>query len=167
MAEVPRLGLSHYALLGSRDEDVTGTLGRALRDRPFRRLGRILLLEVSCYGRRVVSHRGFMAPFGDGRELCPAVTAAVSAKDPGAMVAQVVLAESPWRVAVIAALSWSYAFMFGKALAAAPVRLAPGSRTKPWRRRTPGDGGSPRSPRSRTAAGPSPIPWRARASWRG
>jgi hypothetical protein len=73
----------------------------------------VLPFPINCYGRRVVSYRGFMAPFDDVRELDPPSPTPARLMDVGAAVAQV-MAESPWRVALVASSSWSHAFICDK-----------------------------------------------------
>ena len=73
----------------------------------------VLPFPINCYGRRVVSYRGFMAPFDDVRELDPPSPTPARLMDVGAAVGQI-LADSPWRVALVASSSWSHAFICDK-----------------------------------------------------
>ncbi len=73
----------------------------------------VLPFPINCYGRRVVSYQGFMAPFDDVRELDPPSPTPARLMDVGAAVAEV-LAASPWRVALVASSSWSHAFITDK-----------------------------------------------------
>lgn len=73
----------------------------------------VLPFPINCYGRRVVSYQGFMAPFDDVRELDPPSPKPDRFMDIGATVGQI-LAESPWRVALVASSSWSHAFICDK-----------------------------------------------------
>jgi len=73
----------------------------------------VLSFPINCYGRRVVSYKGFMSAFGDVRELDPPSPQPSRLFDIGAQVAEV-FAESPWRVALVASSSWSHAFITDK-----------------------------------------------------
>ncbi|WP_214366309.1 extradiol ring-cleavage dioxygenase [Pseudonocardia sp. H11422] len=73
----------------------------------------VLPFPINCYGRRVVSYKGFMSAFGDVRELDPPSPQPSRLFDIGATVAEV-FAESPWRVALVASSSWSHAFICDK-----------------------------------------------------
>jgi hypothetical protein len=76
----------------------------------------VIAFQVNCYGRRVIYQRG-----GGGRlgshptegELDPPSPAPRRCMQVGAAVARV-MAESPWRVALVASSSWSHAFLTRK-----------------------------------------------------
>ena len=76
----------------------------------------ILPVAINCYGRKVVSQRGGVPVF-DKRvlsgELDPPAPAPWRLFDLGAATARI-LAESPWRVAVLASSGWSHAFLTAK-----------------------------------------------------
>lgn len=73
----------------------------------------IIPFPLNCYGRRVVSYRGFLSRFGDIRELDPPSPSPSRFMEVGAAAARV-LADSPWRVALVASASWSHAFLCDK-----------------------------------------------------
>lgn len=81
--------------------------GRAGFDYP------VLPFPVNCYGRRVVSYKGFLSRFDDVRELDPPSPLPTRLVDVGAATARV-LADSPWKVALVASSSWSHAFLCDK-----------------------------------------------------
>lgn len=72
--------------------------------------------SVNCYGRRVIATRGYMEslanPVADA-DLDPPSPSPARCFDLGAACVRA-LAESPWRVALIASSSWSHAFMTRK-----------------------------------------------------
>lgn len=70
----------------------------------------VLPFPINCYGRRVISYRGFMAQFDDVRELDPPSPSPARLMDVGAAVGEF-FAASPWRVALVASSSWSHAFI--------------------------------------------------------
>lgn len=72
--------------------------------------------SVNCYGRRVVATRGYMEQLDqplDPDDLDPPSPSPERCFDLGAASARA-LAESPWRVALIASSSWSHAFLTRK-----------------------------------------------------
>jgi hypothetical protein len=74
----------------------------------------IVPFQINCYGRLVVSHKGFISAFNDrSRPLDPPSPSPHRIFDLGAAVARICL-ESPWRVALIASSSWSHAFLVDK-----------------------------------------------------
>ena len=74
----------------------------------------VVAMPINCYGRQVVSYRGFISPWADrGREPDPPSPSPKRCFDLGAAMAQV-LRDSPWRVAVLASSSWSHAFLVDK-----------------------------------------------------
>ena len=76
----------------------------------------VVPFQVNCYGRRVISQRGGVVGWGNlpsEEDLDPPSPAPWRCFDLGAACARV-LAESPWRVAVIASSSWSHAFLTPK-----------------------------------------------------
>ncbi len=73
----------------------------------------MVCMPINCYGRRVISAKGFFAPFGTEAELDPPSPSPRRLMDVGAAVARH-LRESPWRVALVASSSWSHAFLTDK-----------------------------------------------------
>lgn len=73
----------------------------------------VLPFPINCYGRRVISYKGFMSRFDDVRELDPPSPSPRRLIDVGATIGQV-FAESPYRVALVASSSWSHAFICDK-----------------------------------------------------
>ena len=69
-----------------------------------------ICFPLNCYGRRVVSCKGFMTRMDDAVEFDPPSPSPRRFMDLGAAVAQV-LRDSPWRVALLASSSWSHAFL--------------------------------------------------------
>jgi hypothetical protein len=70
----------------------------------------VVAFPINCYGRRVVSYRGFISAFDDIRELDPPSPSPSRLMDIGAAVGQIFV-ESPYRVALVASSSWSHAFL--------------------------------------------------------
>jgi hypothetical protein len=70
----------------------------------------VVPFPINCYGRRVLSYKGFRSRIGDVRELDPPSSTPRRLMDLGAAVARV-LRESPWRIALVASSSWSHAFI--------------------------------------------------------
>lgn len=74
----------------------------------------IVPFQINCYGRLVISYRGFVSRLGDrGRELDPPSPSPRRIFDLGSAVGRI-CAASPWRVALIASSSWSHAFLVDK-----------------------------------------------------
>ena len=74
----------------------------------------VVAMPINCYGRQVVSYRGFISQWADrGREADPPSPSPKRCFDLGAAMAKVLRA-SPWRVAVLASSSWSHAFLVDK-----------------------------------------------------
>ncbi len=69
-----------------------------------------IAVPLNCYGRKVISARGFMTDFGKQIELDPPGPSPKRCMDMGAATARI-LRDSPWRVAVVASSSWSHAFL--------------------------------------------------------
>lgn len=69
-----------------------------------------ICFPINCYGRRVVSGRGFLTRMDAALELDPPSPSPKRFMQLGAATARV-LRESPWRVALIASSSWSHAFL--------------------------------------------------------
>lgn len=70
----------------------------------------IISFPINCYGRRVVSYEGFLSAIDDVRDLDPPSPTPARLMEVGAAVGQI-LAESPYRVAIVASSSWSHAFL--------------------------------------------------------
>lgn len=70
----------------------------------------VIAFPVNCYGRRVISYRGFLSRMGERRELDPPSPSPSRMIDVGAAAARA-LRDSPWRIAVVASSSWSHAFL--------------------------------------------------------
>lgn len=73
----------------------------------------VIPFPINCYGRRVISYQGFASRVDDIRELDPPSPHPARMVAVGAAVGQI-LAESPWRVALVASSSWSHAFLCDK-----------------------------------------------------
>ena len=67
-------------------------------------------VPINCYGRRVVSCKGFLTRFGDQLDFDPPSPSPARCMTLGAETARILRA-SPWRVAVVASSSWSHAFL--------------------------------------------------------
>jgi hypothetical protein len=74
----------------------------------------VIPFQVNCYGRSVISYRGYISELGDKRPLDPPSPSPRRTFQLGAAVARIAKA-SPWRVALIASSSWSHAFLHDKA----------------------------------------------------
>jgi hypothetical protein len=70
----------------------------------------IVPVAVNCYGRRVVSRRGFMSRLAFDAPFDPPSPAPARVMKLGAALARAVVA-SPWRIALVASSSWSHAFL--------------------------------------------------------
>ncbi len=73
----------------------------------------ILPMSVNCYGRLVVSAKGLFVDPGNpptGDQLDPPSPSPARCFDLGRATARV-LADSPWRVALVASASWSHGFL--------------------------------------------------------
>ena len=73
----------------------------------------VVAFPVNCYGRRVISYRGFLSRFADQTPLDPPSPHPRRLMDLGAATARA-LRDSDWRVALIASSSWSHAFLCDK-----------------------------------------------------
>lgn len=69
-----------------------------------------IAVPINCYGRKVISARGFMSELGKPLDLDPPGPSPRRCMDMGKATARV-LRDSPWRVALIASSSWSHAFL--------------------------------------------------------
>ena len=69
-----------------------------------------IAVPINCYGRKVISARGFMSEFGKPLDLDPPGPTPARCMAMGAATAKILRA-SPWRVAVVASSSWSHAFL--------------------------------------------------------
>ena len=69
-----------------------------------------IAVPINCYGRKVISAKGFMTDFGKPLDLDPPGPSPKRCMDMGAATAKI-LRDSPWRVAVVASSSWSHAFL--------------------------------------------------------
>ncbi len=69
-----------------------------------------ICFPLNCYGRRVVSCKGFLTRMDAAVEPDPPSPSPKRFMQVGAAAARV-LKESPWRVAMIASSSWSHAFL--------------------------------------------------------
>ncbi len=70
----------------------------------------VLSMPINCYGRKVISARGFLSRVNDSLEPDPPSPSPARCMDLGAAVAGL-LRESPLRVALLASSSWSHAFL--------------------------------------------------------
>jgi hypothetical protein len=73
----------------------------------------LVCMPINCYGRRVIAARGFCKPFGEPMELDPPSPTPRRLMAVGGAVARH-LAESRWRIAIVASSSWSHAFLTDK-----------------------------------------------------
>ena len=76
----------------------------------------VVPFSINCYGRRVISQYGGAATFADlpgDQQLDPPSPAPWRCFDLGKACARL-LADTPWRVALIASSSWSHAFLTPK-----------------------------------------------------
>jgi hypothetical protein len=73
----------------------------------------VIAFPLNCYGRRVVSCKGFLTRLGDEIDFDPPSPPPWRFMEMGAATARV-LRRSPWRVALIASSSWSHAFLCDK-----------------------------------------------------
>ena len=76
----------------------------------------VVPFSINCYGRKVISQHGGVSSFADlpaEAQLDPPSPAPWRCFDLGRAAARV-MAESPWRVALIASSSWSHAFLTPK-----------------------------------------------------
>ena len=69
-----------------------------------------IAFPINCYGRKVVSARGFLTNIEDKLDFDPPSPSPARLVDLGAATAKILHA-SPWRVALIASSSWSHAFL--------------------------------------------------------
>ena len=69
-----------------------------------------IAFPINCYGRKVVSARGFLTNITDKLDFDPPSPSPARLMDLGAATAKILRA-SPWRVALIASSSWSHAFL--------------------------------------------------------
>ena len=72
--------------------------------------------SVNCYGQRVISSRGYIESLENpipGEDLDPTSPSPARCFDLGGACARI-LADSPWRVALVASASWSHAFLTRK-----------------------------------------------------
>ncbi|MBL8673827.1 MAG: hypothetical protein JNL07_02985 [Rhodospirillales bacterium] len=73
----------------------------------------VVTFPLNCYGRRVISCKGFLTRMGDPVEFDPPSPSPRRFMEMGAAAARVLRA-SPWRVALVASSSWSHAFLCDK-----------------------------------------------------
>jgi hypothetical protein len=76
----------------------------------------IVPVAINCYGRHVICQRGGLPNFDvvlDEDDLDPPAPTPRRLFDLGAATARI-LADSPWRVALLASSGWSHAFLTGK-----------------------------------------------------
>ena len=69
-----------------------------------------IAFPINCYGRKVISARGFLTNVDDALDFDPPSPSPARCMDMGAAAARV-LRDSPWRVALVASSSWSHAFL--------------------------------------------------------
>jgi hypothetical protein len=74
----------------------------------------VVPVSINCYGRRIVSHRGFISRWADRhRPFDPPSPSPRRCFEFGAAIGRIVR-DSPWRVALMASSSWSHAFLVDK-----------------------------------------------------
>lgn len=73
----------------------------------------VVPFPINCYGRRVVSYKGFVSRFSEHRQLDPPSPSPSRTMSLGAAVADVIDA-SPYRIVLVASSSWSHAFLCDK-----------------------------------------------------
>jgi len=73
----------------------------------------VIPFPINCYGRRVISCKGFMTRMDDEIDFDPPSPPPKRFMELGAATARV-LKRSPWRVALVASSSWSHAFLCDK-----------------------------------------------------
>ncbi len=73
----------------------------------------VITFPLNCYGRRVISSKGFLSRFGDDVELDPPSPPPRRFMELGAATGRI-LRDSPWRVALLASSSWSHSFLCDK-----------------------------------------------------
>ncbi len=73
----------------------------------------IIPFPINCYGRRVISCKGFMTRLDDKFDFDPPSPPPKRFMELGAATARV-LKDSPWRIALVASSSWSHAFLCDK-----------------------------------------------------
>jgi len=76
----------------------------------------IVPFAINCYGRKVIAQRGGMPRFEQAvreEDLDPPAPTPARLFDLGHATARI-LAESPWRVAIVASSGWSHAFLTGR-----------------------------------------------------
>jgi hypothetical protein len=69
-----------------------------------------IAVPINCYGRKVISARGFMTQIEQKLDFDPPGPSPARCMDMGAATAKI-LRDSPWRVALVASSSWSHAFL--------------------------------------------------------
>ena len=74
-----------------------------------------IAVPINCYGRKVISARGFMTDMGKELDFDPPGPSPARCMDMGAATGKI-LRDSPWRVAVVASSSWSHAFLCDRTL---------------------------------------------------
>jgi hypothetical protein len=72
-----------------------------------------IAMPINCYGSKVISAKGFLTRMDDELVLDPPSPSPKRCMQMGAQTAKI-LADSPWRVALIASSSWSHAFLCDK-----------------------------------------------------
>ena len=70
----------------------------------------VLAMPINCYGRKVISARGFLTRVNDPLEPDPPSPSPARCMDLGAAAARV-LRDVPLRIALVASSSWSHAFL--------------------------------------------------------
>ncbi|WP_119418292.1 extradiol ring-cleavage dioxygenase [Desertibaculum subflavum] len=70
----------------------------------------VICVPLNCYGRRVISTRGFLSRFDAPVDPDPPSPSPKRFMEMGAAAARA-LSASPWRIAMIASSSWSHAFL--------------------------------------------------------
>jgi hypothetical protein len=114
----------------------------------------IVPFAINCYGRKGIAQRGAMPTFDKevaDSDLDPPAPTPWRLFDLGAATARI-LAESPYRVALLASSAGFMRFLWGKIIICILTRRRIGRCTTIWSMATTGRGGTIRVERSRTAA---------------
>ncbi|WP_042877061.1 extradiol ring-cleavage dioxygenase [Cupriavidus necator] len=102
-----------YAYRPLHHESLAHAFGNAILYLDYDRRGwdyPTIAFPINCYGRKVISARGFITNVDDKLDFDPPSPSPARCMALGAATARILRA-SPWRVAIIASSSWSHAFL--------------------------------------------------------